>query len=411
MVKKRLLFLTFRVPEKIIVGSDSMFFHLLKAFSQLFEITIATATLVSETWASQTAHRYGIPEPLVIAGGINLGRRTLARRGRNWLLNRWYEYFGSFSYDESLNQKSLMALLQKIDIKEYSVVFAFYLYYPKIMRYLVSNKGNAPVVLDSPDVQFERYAAIFRQRSPLNAWSRGYHLLRFRHAELAACRLADVLVVASKHDEAVFRKHLPEVPMYYCPTSTDTEKFYPASWRAESGRITFLGALNGEANIDAAQYFAKEIFPKVLQEAPHAVYVIVGSNPPDFLRSLQSERVIVTGYIEDLPAELQRAECFVCPFRLAYGNRGRIYEAMAVGLPCVVTSAAVRGMGLEQVTGIIVRDDPQQFADAVVSILTNPALRQELSQKARQWCEENASFDATYGALARYLSTSAGKHV
>jgi len=131
---------------------------------------------------------------------------------------------------------------------------------------------------------------------------------------------------------------------------------------------------------------------------------MVGSNPPAFLKALESDpRVRVTGTVEN-PAEVLRTmTCVLCPWEGAFGFRSRLIEVMALGVPVVATPDAAAGMDLEAGEGILFGASPDDLASATLRLLDDPCLRASQSRSARAQVERKFSLQNTYGRLVTEL--------
>jgi glycosyltransferase involved in cell wall biosynthesis len=111
----------------------------------------------------------------------------------------------------------------------------------------------------------------------------------------------------------------------------------------------------------------------------------VGPNAPDNVRKLASEDVIVTGHVPQLDDLLDDCRISVAPLRYGAGIKGKLVRALASGLPSVGSSLAVEGMGLVGEQHVIVADDPETFAEAIVRLYYDKKLWNEI-QKAGYAC-------------------------
>ena len=117
--------------------------------------------------------------------------------------------------------------------------------------------------------------------------------------------------------------------------------------------------------------------------------------------------VVVTGSVPDVGRYLARASVSVIPVRIARGIQNKLLEAMAAGLPTVVTTAA--GAGVEAMDGrdLIVADNPTEFATAVVRLLRDGRLRDRIGRAARTVVEANYGWDRTLARLDDILAEAA----
>jgi glycosyltransferase involved in cell wall biosynthesis len=169
-------------------------------------------------------------------------------------------------------------------------------------------------------------------------------------------------------------------------------------------------------NIDAVVWFCNEILPIVQTEIPAVNFTICGSRPAPAVRRLAKRRgITVTGWVPDARLYLDRAEVFVAPLRMARGVQNKLLEALAMGLPCVASTAAWSGTVIRDGEGILVTDEPMEFARHVVDMLRDSTRRAEMARRARaaaeanyRWEDQLARLDQVIGAaVSRPLPTSA----
>jgi glycosyltransferase involved in cell wall biosynthesis len=132
--------------------------------------------------------------------------------------------------------------------------------------------------------------------------------------------------------------------------------------------------MDWEANIDAVDYFCRDIWPQVLAKVPGARFRIVGRNPHGRVRKLASASVEVTGAVPSVVEHLREARVFVVPLRIGGGTRLKIYEAMAMGKAVVSTSVGAEGLDVSHGRNILLADDAASFAEGVVAFLRDEAL-------------------------------------
>ncbi|MGA2622477.1 MAG: glycosyltransferase [Bacteroidota bacterium] len=335
----------------------------------------------------------------------SLPRRTYLQRLKNRLGNYYFKFFGKYSYDE---HRAIRLLTQRIedgiDLNDFDVVLLFYLAHDTFISYLNRKKGKSKIVIDTVDVQSDRMGKLLALRSKAAVFRRAVYLKRMEESEKKALKWADGLVALSREDQRYFEEDLHCKSVFYCPTGIEMPKLQNDQ-TIVGNNVLFYGAMNSIANARAASYFKHEVFPKVRRRFPDAKFLIVGSNPLPEVIALQDSNTIVTGYVENVAEYFQNTKCFVCPFQVSYGERTRIYEVMGFGIPCVVTTSAVKGMGLEHVGGIITEDDPVRFGEQVVRIMESEVLRRRLGTSVRKWAEDHVSIEQTYGKLVSYLES------
>jgi polysaccharide biosynthesis protein PslH len=207
-------------------------------------------------------------------------------------------------------------------------------------------------ILDMVDVDSEKWTAYASTaRFPARAvWAReGRTLLAFER--LAASRFDHSLFV-SEHEWQRFIELAPECTLRtgWISNGVDAEYFspdhsLPVPFVGEGAEMVFTGRMDYWPNIDAVQWFAREVLPAQRQNVPAARFWIVGSSPTNQVRELASlPGVQVTGRVADTRPYLAAADVVVAPLRIARGIQNKILEAMAMARPVVATPEAFEGV-------------------------------------------------------------------
>jgi glycosyltransferase involved in cell wall biosynthesis len=175
--------------------------------------------------------------------------------------------------------------------------------------------------------------------------------------------------------------------------------------------IVFVGRLHESKGLD----ILAEAFAHVVREGMDVDLVVIG---PEFgagtsfrqaIRRLGIEsHVHMLGglYGPEKLAILSRASCFCLPSRQE-GFSMAIIEAMALGLPVVISDMCHFPEAATEEAGQVVRLDPRAVADAIVRLLTDEAFSAQQSRRAQQlvasrfqWKFIAREFVKVYGAIS-----------
>ncbi|MGI9106256.1 MAG: glycosyltransferase family 4 protein [Pyrinomonadaceae bacterium] len=306
---------------------------------------------------------------------------------------------------------------------------------------------NFPRTLATPSVLFQHNVeSILWQRQaehephPVKRLVFKLEAAKMLHYERATVKRFDHIIAVSDNDREQMSEMTDAARISVVPTGVDLQLYRAAATTAKTTAppdlehhahvnvdekfggeksptspqplIVFLGSMDWEANIDGVDYFCREIFPQVRAAVPEARFRIVGRKPHARVLKLASDSVEVTGTVPSVIEHLQEATVFIVPLRVGGGTRLKIYEAMAVGKAIVSTTIGAEGLDVHHGQDIILADDPQGFADAVVKLVRDESERRRLEKAAARlaaqydWPIIARRFEET---LARVAQESARK--
>jgi Glycosyltransferase len=230
-----------------------------------------------------------------------------------------------------------------------------------------------------------------------------------RRWEARIATIVDKCITTSHVDKERLQSISKLASVSVIPNGVDVDLLKPLPFKMQSKVLLFVGTLQYPPNVDAASYFAREVFPYVTRQIPDATFVIVGSHPPEKIKKLGREKnIVVSGWVEDiLPYYEQSAACVV-PLRAGGGTRLKILESMALGRPVVSTSIGCEGLDVTEGRDILIADTTIEFAASTVRLLMDADLRRQLSHNARRLVETRYGWEAIGEDLIRVYSELAG---
>lgn len=235
--------------------------------------------------------------------------------------------------------------------------------------------AGLPHVLDMVDVDSEKWRALaIASPYPMRAIYRleARRLAAFEARTSLGARA--VLLTTDREREALLRI-APGAPVHVLPNGIALDTFAPQGAPADSQDVTFCGVMDYAPNEQAALWFAHNAWPQVRAARPAARFLIVGMNPTDAVRRLPEHdpSIVVTGAVDDVRPYLWAAAVSVAPLRVARGVQNKVLEALAAGLPCVVTPAVAEGLPPAVRQACAVATSGGEFASRVGAWLDQPA--------------------------------------
>jgi glycosyltransferase involved in cell wall biosynthesis len=221
-----------------------------------------------------------------------------------------------------------------------------------------------------------------------------------RYERATVGRFPRVIAVSDRDRQAMTPMTDPS-RLTVVPTGVDVATYRAAAGSPGNQPIAmFLGSMDWEANVDAVDYFCRDIWPAVTAAVPGARFRIVGRNPHPRVQRLASDSVEVTGRVPSVVDHLRQAAVFVVPLRVGGGTRLKIFEAMAAGKAVVSTTVGAEGLDVHDGLDVVLADSPSRFAAATIDLLRNRERRRQFETAASElaarydWSVIAQQFDA-----------------
>jgi glycosyltransferase involved in cell wall biosynthesis len=238
---------------------------------------------------------------------------------------------------------------------------------------------------------FARHAS--QARDPLRRWVWSSQHAKMQQFERTVLRGFDAVVAVSERDARFFKESYGVVEAHAIPTGVDLEFFHfsqpPPVAAGSPPTVVFTGSMDWAANIDGIQFFLSQVWPLVMAGRPDARFLIVGRNPPPALVALAQglQNVEFTGFVDDVRTYVHSAHAFVIPLLVGGGTRIKAFEAMAMGCPVVSTAIGIEGLGADKDQHYLERNDAASMAAALLELLRDETLRNDLARQARDLVE------------------------
>jgi glycosyltransferase involved in cell wall biosynthesis len=192
-----------------------------------------------------------------------------------------------------------------------------------------------------------------------------------------------------------------------CPNGVEPGEPVPPS---EERLVVFVAQLGWAPNVDAATWFASEVWPLVRRSRPDARLALVGRDPSPPVKALADDTVEVTGSVPSVRPWLARAAVALAPLRAAGGSRLKILEALDAGRPVVATRLGAEGLEDLVGHGVVVADDAPGLAAAVVELLDDPERAARLGRDGHEAVAARYGWDATLAPLLDAIVPEGGTH-
>tara|TARA_B110000467_G_C18302024_1_gene472033 strand:+ start:201 stop:1475 length:1275 start_codon:yes stop_codon:yes gene_type:complete len=271
-------------------------------------------------------------------------------------------------------------------------------------------------VIDFVDVDSDKWRQYAEKKTGVSRWffNREHRLLARVEDEICA-QFNHSLFVSS--DEAqLFSDRQPlaqQQKIHGLLNGVDVDFFNPKAKFTQEPLvpkkpfISFTGAMDYWANIDAVLWFVEQVWPLILDKEPQAIFCVVGGNPSNDVVALakNNTNIVITGRVHDVRPFIAQATCVVAPLQIARGIQNKVLEAMSLNKAIVVTSMAMEGINSDVGDGVVICDKADTYAQACLAFLN----KQELILTNRQWIKNNFTWKKTLQPLMQYFSNQEEK--
>jgi sugar transferase (PEP-CTERM/EpsH1 system associated) len=269
---------------------------------------------------------------------------------------------------------------------------------------------NLPEQYDIPTILFQHNveAIIWKRhyQTTTNRVKKAYFYNQWRKMqkfETALCRKVDAVIAVSAVDRDLLRNDYGIEHVYDVPTGVDTDYFQPLYGAENPTELVFTGSMDWLPNEDAIFYFAEEILPRIASKIPDITLTVAGRNPSKRLVEFaeMNPHLTITGRVDDVRPYMDRATAYVVPIRIGGGTRLKIFEAMAMAKPVISTTIGAEGLAVQDGRELLIADEPQAFADAVIATLADKAFAQQIGETAREVVCAQFSWQQVANAFAQ----------
>lgn len=315
----------------------------------------------------------------------------------NLLLRIWLLITGRSSFRRFYSWKMQRTIADLAAAEEYDLIHCCttMLAYHRLPEHI-------PLVGDTHNVEHDAVYRAYQQTTDIFLKAYYYwEYLRVKKEEIKACEPFDVMISTTQADYKKFQAVLPDKKIYVIPNGVDNAFFQKQTVQEEPRTIVFAGLMSYYPNNHGILYFLDEIFPLILQKVPDTKLYVVGAEPPKKIQRRASDNIVVTGFVDDVKPYFARGQVFIIPLKIGGGIRGKALEAMAMRRPIVSTTLGCEGINLHHDDSALFADSPQDFADSIIRLFNEPALRARLTEKAFRNVVEGYSWEVNGLALDR----------
>lgn len=167
--------------------------------------------------------------------------------------------------------------------------------------------------------------------------------------------------------------------------------------------LLFTGNMSYPPNVDCAQYLAQDVMPLVWKQQPSAELRLAGANPHQKVTELASEKVVVTGWVDDIREEYAKASIFVAPMRMGTGLQNKLLEAMSMELPSVTSALANNALQAQPDHDVLIGNDAQEVASKILELIADEDKQKAIAKAGKEYVTKRFTWEGTVEQLEKVL--------
>jgi glycosyltransferase involved in cell wall biosynthesis len=195
-------------------------------------------------------------------------------------------------------------------------------------------------------------------------------------------------------DDADFLQHRINHPISVVPNGVDLEFFSSSTSQPVPKAILFAGNLFAPANREALVWLSEKLFPLLHARFPDYPIIVAGRPPPPEVSLKLPEYVRRMFDLADIREALQLARLFLSPIEYGTGIKNNVLQAMAMGIPVVMTKLVAEPIGARDSQEAVVAPSREEFAAKTFELLESPQKLDDIGTAGRKHLEASFSWEA-----------------
>lgn len=396
---QHLLYLTHRIPYPPNKGDKIRSYHILKHLSQNYHVHLGT--FVDDPNDRQYVDTVKkLCEDTYFSTMNPLWAKLRSLKGLFFKQALTLEYY---------RDKKMHEWVAKV-MKQHNIKHV--LIFSSAMAQYATDMKEVRRVIDFVDIDSDKWHQYSEKKRWPMSWLYRRESRLLLSYERKVAREFDTSLFVSQAEADLFKQLAPEShkKIGYFSNGVDTDYFsperdYPNPYPLNEVPLVFTGAMDYWPNVDAVNWFSREIFPAVLEKNSQARFYIVGSNPTSQVQALaQVSGVCVTGSVPDVRPYIAHAKLSVAPLRVARGIQNKVLEAMSMAKSVLVSPQALEGIDAEPGRELVLAENAEQFIAAISTLMSQA--NDNLGQNARKKVVHQFGWSSNLACIDALLDTS-----
>lgn len=216
--------------------------------------------------------------------------------------------------------------------------------------------------------------------------------------ELVAIHQCDLVVTHNEKDRqllianSVPKEKLGVIAPYY-------DSFPSTKRTPQKGNIIYYGAMNRIENSSSALWFIENVMPRLKDE--DVKFTIIGNKPPQELVNKRSEKIVITGFVDDPAPYFENAMCLVAPLLLGAGVKVKIIEALSSGVPVITNDIGIEGIDANDGVEYLHATEPIEYEKIIRKMILGEIDTNAISCNAINLIRDNYNLSKSFAQYSR----------
>lgn len=206
-------------------------------------------------------------------------------------------------------------------------------------------------------------------------------------------------IIISESDKEDIQ-HYNKDKIFVIKNGVDTSSYFPID-SIKMYHLIFHGIMNYTPNEACAIYIIKNLLPKLNSEIK---LLISGGFPSKkLIEYTDYKNIKVTGWVKDLRQTFSSAKVFIAPLFMGAGSPNKILEAMAMGIPCVVSVQVSSALNLEHDINVLIGNSDEEFCNHITSLLDDKKLYDKIATNALEFVKINHNWNKLIKDMINFI--------
>lgn len=297
------------------------------------------------------------------------------------------------------------ALIQKLQSTSFDIIqiegVFICTYIPIIKKY-----SKAKIVLRSHNVEhqiWERH--LENEKTSLKKTYLTLQNKRLKQFEINAFNQVDAIVTITDEDKKTITSISPKTPLHTCLTGINLNSYRFVEEVKHVNTLFHFASMDWMPNIEAVDWFMDKVWQDVLKNKPDAQLILAGRGMPDRFKKLASNNITIIEDVKDSKEFYATYDIMLVPLWSGSGLRIKLVEGLAYGKAIITTSIGAEGIPYSNGKNMLIADTANDFSKAILDVLNNSSLKQDLQKSARALAESHFDYKVSAKHLIEFYKT------